>query len=173
MRLRPTARGSTLRDTASPSLAGESLRSQCRLMRGSALRRPSAKTRSKSAPMRTRALRGRPASTGFVTLTRTRAAAKADASDSQATATLRATTREDLAAVGGLHARTEAVVALALEVAGLVSALGGHDSTRERVFGRKEAGVYGVSRGRSTSARNRNEDARAADDRTCGAGVRW
>jgi hypothetical protein len=48
-------------------------------------------------------------------------------SGSQAGTALGATTGENLAAVGGLHAGTETVVALALEVAGLVSALGGHD----------------------------------------------
>ena len=46
----------------------------------------------------------------------------------EAGAALGTTTGEDLAAVGGLHAGTEAVVALALEVAGLVGALGGHGS---------------------------------------------
>src|SRR5690606_25014548 len=48
------------------------------------------------------------------------------ASGRQAPATLGAAAGQDLAAVGGLHAGTEAVVALALEVAGLESALGGH-----------------------------------------------
>jgi hypothetical protein len=41
-------------------------------------------------------------------------------------AALGATAREDLAAIGRRHAGTETVVALALEVAGLVGALGGH-----------------------------------------------
>src|SRR6478672_10113068 len=50
-------------------------------------------------------------------------------SDGEAGATLGTATREDLAAVGGLHACTESVVALALDVAGLVGALGGHDGT--------------------------------------------
>src|SRR5690606_32738806 len=40
--------------------------------------------------------------------------------------TLGAAAGQDLAAANGLHAGTEAVVALALEVAGLESALGGH-----------------------------------------------
>ena len=47
-------------------------------------------------------------------------------SDRQAAAALRTATREDLAAIGGLHAGTETVVALALQIAGLVSALGRH-----------------------------------------------
>src|SRR5690606_18047670 len=51
-------------------------------------------------------------------------------SGAEALAALGAATREDLAAVGGLHAGTETVVALALEVAGLVGALGGHGGTR-------------------------------------------
>src|SRR3546814_10963951 len=41
------------------------------------------------------------------------------------------------AAVGGLHAGTEAVVALALEVAGLVGALGGHGGTRDDTRGKE------------------------------------
>src|SRR3546814_6412860 len=53
------------------------------------------------------------------------------ASGRQALAALGAAAGDDLAAVGGLHAGTEAVVALALEVAGLVGALGGHGGTRE------------------------------------------
>ena len=48
-------------------------------------------------------------------------------SDGEAAAALRTTTREDLAAVGSRHAGTEAVVALALQVAWLVGALGRHD----------------------------------------------
>src|SRR5690606_35504013 len=51
-------------------------------------------------------------------------------SGAQALAALGTTTRQDLAAIGGLHAGTEAVVALALEVAGLEGALGGHGGTR-------------------------------------------
>src|SRR5690606_39929319 len=43
-------------------------------------------------------------------------------SGAEAHAALGATARQDLAAVGRLHAGTEAVVALALEVAGLVGA---------------------------------------------------
>src|SRR4249919_1708446 len=53
-------------------------------------------------------------------------------------AALGATTREDLAAIGRRHAGTEAVVALALEVAGLVGALGGHG--RLGVNGGKDRG---------------------------------
>jgi hypothetical protein len=55
---------------------------------------------------------------GCVTLTRR--------SDSQATTTLGTTTRQDLTTVGGGHAGAETVVALTLEVAGLVGALGRH-----------------------------------------------
>ena len=53
-------------------------------------------------------------------------------SGGEALATLGTTTGQDLATVGGLHAGTETVVALALEVAGLVGALGGHDRARLR-----------------------------------------
>src|SRR5690606_30262924 len=49
------------------------------------------------------------------------------ASGGEALAALGAAAGKDLAAIGGRHAGTEAVVALALEVAGLVGALGGHD----------------------------------------------
>src|SRR5690606_18352175 len=44
-------------------------------------------------------------------------------------ATLGAATRQNLAAVSGLHTSAEAVIALALEVAGLERALGGHGGT--------------------------------------------
>src|SRR5690606_20736374 len=50
-------------------------------------------------------------------------------SGAEALAALGAATRQDLAAADGLHPCTEAVVALALEVAGLVRALGGHGDT--------------------------------------------
>jgi hypothetical protein len=49
-----------------------------------------------------------------------------DALGAKTLAALGTATGKDLAAVGGGHAGTEAVVALALEVAGLVGALGGH-----------------------------------------------
>ena len=55
-----------------------------------------------------------------VELTRESGTGAGRGSDGQAAAALRAAAREDLAAVGGLHAGTEPVVALALEVAGLV-----------------------------------------------------
>src|SRR5690606_27573366 len=61
-------------------------------------------------------------------------------SGAQALAALGTATRQDLAAVGRLHAGTEAVVALALEVAGLEGALGGHGGTRF-VMGRKNRKV--------------------------------
>src|SRR3546814_5630821 len=53
------------------------------------------------------------------------------ASGRQALAALGAAAGDDLAAVGGLHAGTEAVVALALEVAGMVGAIGGHGGARD------------------------------------------
>src|SRR3546814_18715088 len=53
------------------------------------------------------------------------------ASCRQALAALGAAAGDDLAAVGGLHAGTEDVVALELEVAGLVGALGGHGGSRD------------------------------------------
>src|SRR4051812_23811754 len=69
MRLRPTAFGSTLRDTARPSFAGVSPASQCRLSSGSEVRRACANTRAYSAPVRTRAVGGNVAFfTGAVSL---------------------------------------------------------------------------------------------------------
>jgi hypothetical protein len=50
-------------------------------------------------------------------------------SDREADPTLGAPTRENLAAVCGFHALTKTVVALALEIAGLIGALGGHHGT--------------------------------------------
>src|SRR6478672_1958604 len=142
MRLRPTACGSTLRETARPSRAGAPSPSQCRAMRGSAVRRPPSKTALNSAFARTRAARGKPtpdtttpaswADTGVLGIAGTVMAirpapdARPEGSDSQATTALGATARQDLAAVCSRHAGAEAVVALALEVAGLVSALGRH-----------------------------------------------
>jgi|HigsolmetaAR204D_1030405.scaffolds.fasta_scaffold00789_9 hypothetical protein len=56
------------------------------------------------------------------TATLTQAEAKI-ASDREALAPLRTTTREDLTASASLHARTEAVGAFAMQVARLISAL--------------------------------------------------
>lgn len=53
----------------------------------------------------------------------------ADGSDAEAGTALGAAAGKDLAAVGGLHAGTETVVALTLDIAGLVGALGGHGET--------------------------------------------
>ena len=50
-------------------------------------------------------------------------------SDREAGAALGTTPRENLAAIGGFHALTETVVALALDIAGLISAFGGHNET--------------------------------------------
>src|SRR5690606_26338687 len=125
MRLRPTACGSTLRDTASPSRAGGGPGTKCRENSGEAVRRPSWNARSNCARARTRAWRGNRASISGVARARP-AAGRESASGRQALAALGTATGQDLAAVSGLHAGTEAVVAGALEVAGLVGALGGH-----------------------------------------------
>ena len=124
IRLRPTAFGSTLRETARPRRAGCASRSQCRLKAGLAWRRPPSKTRPYSAGARTRAAGGKLCWEGIGRRLRPRG------SGAEALATLGTTTGQDLAAIGGLHAGTEAVVALALEVAGLVGALGGHGGIR-------------------------------------------
>src|SRR5690606_17566020 len=133
IRLRPTACGSTLRETARPSRAGGGPATKCRENSGEAVRRPCWKARSNSARARTRTLRGKRAFMWWGTA-RSRPSTSAGrdetASGRQALAALGAAAGEDLAAVGGLHAGTEAVVALALEVAGLVGALGGHGGTR-------------------------------------------
>src|SRR5690606_22318761 len=128
MRLRPTACGSTLRETARPSRAGGGPATKCRENRGDAVRRPCWKARSYSARARTRTWRGNRAVMEATTQSRSSATAGRDgtASGRQDLATLGTATGQDLAAVGGLHAGTEAVVALALEVAGLIGALGGH-----------------------------------------------
>src|SRR5262245_23009976 len=60
-------------------------------------------------------------------------------------AALGAAAGEDLAAIGGRHAGTETVVALALEVAGLVGALGGHGSARRKR--RKRPRILAAGRG--------------------------
>src|SRR5690606_23890417 len=136
IRLRPTARGSTLRDTARPRRGSPSPGSQCRPSRASPRRRPPSNTRVYSTRERTRALRGNRAR-GSVVISLDIAVARVSVmtgprgeSGAQALAALGAATRQDLAAVSRLHAGTEAVVALALEVAGLVGALGGHGGTR-------------------------------------------
>jgi hypothetical protein len=58
IRLRPTACGSTLRDTANPSRAGRASCIQCRLSNGCAKRRLLSNTRVNSLRARTRAMRG-------------------------------------------------------------------------------------------------------------------
>ena len=63
------------------------------------------------------------------------------ASDAEAGAALGAATGQDLAAIGGGHAGAEAVVALALEVAGLVGTLGGHGGTPVEFLGGKDRGL--------------------------------
>src|SRR3546814_16902551 len=100
---------------------------------GEAVRRPGWKARSKSARARTRTGRGKRAFMGETVRSRPSASAGRGetASGRQALAAIGAAAGDDLAAVGGLHAGTEAVVALALEVAGLVGALGGHGGPRD------------------------------------------
>src|SRR6476619_1657361 len=124
MRLRPTACGSTLRETAKPRRAGRRSDNQCRLSSGCAARRPPSKTSVNSLRARTRALRGK---------------AAVAASVAAALAALGAAAGQHLAAVGRRHACTEAVVALALEVAGLVGALGGHDGLVRSADGKNRA----------------------------------
>lgn len=51
------------------------------------------------------------------------------ASDAEACAAFGAATGQYFTAVGGFHAGTETVVALAFQIAGLVCTLGGHDGT--------------------------------------------
>jgi len=63
----------------------------------------------------------------------------APGSGAEALAALGATAGQHLAAVGRGHACTEAVVALALEVAGLVGALGGHDGLVRSADGKNRA----------------------------------
>jgi hypothetical protein len=53
----------------------------------------------------------------------------AGALDAEAGAALGAAAGQNLAAIGGFHAGTEAVVAFAFQIAGLVRAFGGHDGT--------------------------------------------
>src|SRR5687768_1073980 len=103
------------------------------------MRRPWAKMRVNSAFARTRADAEKPALAARVGvacgvpckpgLTKRRPDAgrrAASPSGGEALAALGTATRKDLAPVGGLHAGAEAVVALALEVARLIGALGGH-----------------------------------------------
>jgi hypothetical protein len=53
----------------------------------------------------------------------------AGALDAEAGAALGAATGQNFAAVSGLHAGTETVVAFAFQIAGLICAFGGHDGT--------------------------------------------
>src|SRR5690606_31168748 len=138
MRLRPTAVGSTLRETARPRRGGAPSRSQCRLSSGALVRLAPSNTRAKSALARIRAARGRVFREGIGR--RLRPAR----SGAEALAALGTTTGQDLAAVGGRHAGTETVVALALEVAGLVGALGGHGWILYRVTDGKDSESYGI-----------------------------
>src|SRR3546814_12670288 len=99
---------------------------------GEAVRRPGWKARSKSARARTRTGRGKRAFMGETVRSRPSASAGRGetASGRQALAALGAAAGDDLAAVGGLPAGTEAVVALALAVSGLVGSLGGPRGAR-------------------------------------------
>src|SRR5690606_25248204 len=154
MRLRPTACGSTLRETARPSRAGGGPATKCSENNGEAVRRPCWKARSKSARARTRTWRGNRAVMGGTAQSRSSAKAGrgGTASGRQDLATLGAATGQDLAAVGGLHAGTEAVVALALEVAGLVGALGGHGRDSSSDASERTGDSSGCGIGRSSSA---------------------
>lgn len=92
------------------------------------MRFPSPNTAWNSAEARKCARRGK--RSGVVVFTARQGRRRSGVgSDAEARAALGATTGEDLATVGGLHAGAEAVVAFALEVAGLVGTLGGHDGT--------------------------------------------
>src|SRR5690606_35905532 len=75
-------------------------------------------------------------------------------------AALGAATSQDLATVGGLHARTEAVVTLALEVAGLVGALGSHGGDALAVARLTEPAILRGG-GRPGQGRARRERGRA------------
>src|SRR5262245_9276050 len=116
IRLRPTAFGSTLRDTARPSRAGVSPDCQCKASTGNATRRPCWKMRSKSDFARTRAVRGKRADVMWVyrRMPVSRGLRRRPRSGAKTLAALGTTTGEDLTAIGGRHAGTEAVVALAL-----------------------------------------------------------
>src|SRR5690606_16567384 len=157
MRLRPTACGSTLRETASPSRAGGAPATKCRENSGEAVRRPCWKARSYSARARTRTWRGNRAVMEGTARSRSSAVAGrgGTASGRQALAALGAATGEDLAAVGGLHAGTEAVVALALEVAGLVGALGGHGGSSSSYASERTGDSSGCGISRSSSGPRR------------------
>src|SRR5690606_5308938 len=139
MRLRATARLSALRETAMPSRASvapgrsRAIRRNC----GLDSRLPSLKAAWYSAAARRRARGGKVRETSGACGAKAGSGARAavtggagdDGSDGEPGAALGTATGQDLAAVGGLHAGAEAVVALALEVAGLVRALGGHGGT--------------------------------------------
>src|SRR5690606_40218093 len=115
-------------DTARPRRgAGASFpRCRCKASTGDAVRRPCLKTLSYSARARARAWRGKWAAIMSVVTAAPGCRWSTSRSGAEALAALGAAAGEDLAAVGGRHARTETVVALALEIAGLVGALGGH-----------------------------------------------
>src|SRR4030095_7823148 len=150
MRLRPTACGSTLRDTARPRRGSSSPDCQCKASTGSATRRPCWKMRSKSERARTRAVRGNRGDVmGRCRLKPDgRAEPRPERLGAETLAALGATTGKNLAAVGGSHAGTEAVVALALEVAGLIGALGGHGGLAGS--DRKDSEVYRRAGNRSS-----------------------
>ena len=137
MRLRPTACLSTFwtrRRRAGPRVAsaetghaGGSRRRKC--VFASLEHRPGTRPRRASRARRGKRASGRgghgPCFDDEHRLRRTQPAIQTQ----QAGAALGTATRQDLAAVGGRHAGTETVVALTLEVAGLVGALGGHGGT--------------------------------------------
>src|SRR5690606_26105507 len=94
-----------------------------------------------------------------------------EASGRQALAALGAAAGQDLAAAGRLHACTEAVVALALEVAGLEGALGGHGGVAQVPVTRKNRRFYSWPDARSR--RRLGHGPRAAVDKWAGPGRGW
>ena len=82
-----------------------------------------------------------------------RCAGNARASDAEAGTALGATTGKNLAPICGFHARTETVIALTLEVAGLVGALGGHGDDSIEIGAEKTANYTDSTKGTSSRAR--------------------
>ncbi len=125
MRLRPTARESTLRLTARPKRGEFSVSRQCKASTGSALRLPCWNMRSKSDPLRTRAVGGY-----FIAITSTKATSLESPSErilsGEDLAALGTTTCKDLATVCSCHTCAETVVALTLQIRWLECTLSSH-----------------------------------------------
>jgi hypothetical protein len=127
MRLRTTASLDTRRDTAIPKRAPGSARSRnCTLKCCRLRRRPDSRNRAKSAGRNTRAERGWRSATRILR--------------DEFFAALRTTRVQNGAAAARFHACAKPVRAGVLEIAGLESALGGHDTGLEQ---EKGAGFYG------------------------------